>query len=177
MMKKILAALLCALLLTGVALAEETASVTAAEGFDISVVVPEGYTFSENYFHDKLYAELDPTDAARATMTFSVGYSAEYDGVTLNELSEEEVNALIAVCVEDFAYPTWAVSETEKGTKIIVIDENSDVDEYAEIFTIYKGYFVQVLIEPGETQDGQLTDDDLALAVKFLSDMEFVVAE
>lgn len=175
-MKKYLSILLACLLALTVfgAAAEETAPVEIKvhDGLTISVVVPEGYTFSGDWNGEILYADLTPADPAAPAMILSVAASEEYGGVTINDLSEDELNSLIAVCTADYASPSYAISETTHGTKLIVLDENSDADEYVEIVTLYQGYFVQVLMEP--TDESQLTEDQIAVAVQLLSDMKFV---
>ena len=68
-----------------------------------------------------------------------------------------------------------SLSETAEGTKLIIVDENSENDEYAEIFTVYQGYFIGLLLEPAG--DVQVSQEELDLAVQFLSDMQFVHTE
>ena len=108
-------------------------------------------------------------------MVLSLGYSEEYADRSINDLSDEELDSLIAVSVSDFANPTYTLSETAEGTKLIIIDENSGHDEYAEIFTVYQGYFIGLLLEPAG--DVQVSQEELDLAVQFLSDMQFVHTE
>ena len=54
------------------------------------------------------------------------------------------------------------------------MDENSEYDEYAEIYTVYQGYFIGMLVEA--VGGAQLTEDNLNVAIQFLSDMQFVHA-
>ena len=95
--------------------------------------------------------------------------------VTFAELSDEEIDSLIAVSMSDFANPTYTLSETAEGTKLIIVDENSEHDEYAEVFTVYQGYFIGLLLEPAG--DVQVSQEELDMAVQFLSDMQFVHTE
>ena len=67
------------------------------------------------------------------------------------------------------------MTETAHGTKHILVDENSDYDEYAEITTVYQGYFITLLLQPAES-GVQLTEAQLQTAVDILSNMEFVSA-
>ena len=64
---------------------------------------------------------------------------------------------------------------TAEGTKLIIVDENSEHDEYAEVFTVYQGYFIGLLLEPAG--DVQVSQEELDMAVQFLSDMQFVHTE
>lgn len=156
-------------------MAEESSSsriVTIDEGLDISFIVPEGYTFNEMWFSGVLYADFEPADGASASMVLSAGASEEYADRSIQDLSDDELQALMDLAAGDFYNPTLTITETAHGTKLILADENSDYDEYAEIFTVYQGYFIGMLIEP--QGDAQLTEGDIQTAVDVLSDMEFV---
>lgn len=174
-MKKLFAAMLCAMLVlfAAGAPAEGTEmSFTINNQLDISVVVPEHYRFDEEWFQGVLYATLVPDADELPSMLLSMGGSEAYADKSINDLTAQELDELIAISIGDFANPTYAISETAYGTKLIIVDENSDADEYVEIFTLYQGYFVSVMVEPNGQR--QLTADEIQLAVEFLSNMEFV---
>lgn len=173
MMKKIFALLLAVMLVPAFALAEaaEPVSVQVNDTLSISVVVPDGYLFEEAWYGDVLYAHMTPEEEGKLLMVLSLGYSEEYADRSINDLTDEELESLIAVSKEDFANPVETISETAEGTKLIIVDENSEYDEYVEIYTVYDGYFIGLLLDPvGEVQVSQ---EELDLAVKFLSDMQF----
>ena len=174
-MKKFFAVLLAVLMLPVFALAEEAQSVTVKvdDTLSITVNVPDGYAFDQTWYGDVLYAQMKPEEEGKLLMVLSLGYSEEYADRSINDLSDEELDSLIAVSVSDFANPT--LSETAEGTKLIIVDENSENDEYAEIFTVYQGYFIGLLLEPAG--DVQVSQEELDLAVQFLSDMQFVHTE
>lgn len=176
-MKKFFAVLLAVLMLPVFALAEEAQSVTVKvdDKLSITVNVPDGYAFDQTWYGDVLYAQMKPEEEGKLLMVLSLGYSEEYADRSINDLSDEELDSLIAVSVSDFANPTYTLSETAEGTKLIIIDENSENDEYAEIFTVYQGYFIGLLLEPAG--DAQVSQEELDLAVQFLSDMQFVHTE
>lgn len=142
-MKKFFAVLLAVLMLPVFALAEEAQSVTVKvnDTLSIAVNVPDGYAFDQTWYGDVLYAQIKPEEEGKLLMVLSLGYSEEYADRSINDLSDEELDSLIAVSVSDFANPTYTLSETAEGTKLIIIDENSGHDEYAEIFTVYQGLF------------------------------------
>ena len=149
-MKKFFAVLLAMLLLPVFALAEETQAVTVKvnDTLSLSVVVPDGYTFDQTWYGDVFYGQLNPEEEGKLLMVLSLGYSEEYADRSINDLSDEELDSLITVSMSDFANPTYTLSETAEGTKLIIVDENSEHDEYAEVFTVYQGYFIGLLLEP-----------------------------
>ena len=176
-MKKFAALLLAALMmLFAFAAVAEEASVAVNDDLSLSFVVPEGYAFSENWYSDVLYADFVPETEDGATMILSVGFSDEYADRSIGDLSDEEFETLVELTREDFNNPTVSTMETAHGTKLIVADENSEYDEYAEITTVYQGYFISVMIQPA--QEGvQLTEAQLQTAIDVLSNMEFVHAD
>lgn len=175
-MKKFVGLLLAAMLLlcSFSAVAEET-SVAINDDLSLSFVVPDGYTFSENWYYDILYATFTPDAENGVTMTLSVGFSEEYADRSIGDLTDEELESVVELTREDFNDPTITMQETAHGTKLIVADENSEYDEYAEITTIYQGYFISVMLQPGE-EGVQLTVEQLQVAIDVLSNMEFVHA-
>lgn len=176
-MKKFFAVLLAVMLLPVFAMAEEAqpAAVKVNDTLSIEVVIPDGYTYDQAWYGDVFYGELTPQEEGKLLMVLSLGYSEEYADRSINDLSDEELDSLIAVSISDFANPTYTLSETTEGTKLIVVDENSEHDEYAEVFTVYQGYFIGLLLEPAG--DAQVSQEELDMAIQFLSDMQFVHTE
>ena len=176
-MKKFFAVLLAVLMLPVFALAEEAQSVTVKvnDTLSIEVVIPDGYSLDQEWYGDMFYGQMNPDEEGKLLMVLSMGYSEEYADRSINDLSDEELETLISVSMSDFANPTYTLSETAEGTKLIIVDENSEHDEYAEVFTVYQGYFIGLLLEPAG--DVQVSQEELDMAVQFLSDMQFVHTE
>ena len=174
-MKKVLSILLATMLCLCAfsAVAEETVKIN--DSLSISFTVPEGYSFTENWYNDILYADFAPQTEDGVPMILSVGISEEYLDRSIGDLSEEELQSLTDLATADFSNPSVAMTETAHGTKLILVDENSDYDEYAEITTVYQGYFITLLLQPAES-GVQLTEAQLQTAVDILSNMEFVSA-
>lgn len=177
-MKKTFSILLCAALFlcAASALAEQAPFVIEMnEKLSVSFIVPENYEISENRYGDIFYATFTPLNGTDVGVVLSVGASEEYLSRSIGDLTDEELQNLIDVATGDFADPSVTVTETSHGTKLIVLDENSEYDEYAEIFTVYQGYFITALVQ--RDPETQLTEAELQLAVDVLSQMEFVTAE
>ncbi len=176
-MKKFFAVLLAVLMLPVFALAEEAQPVTVKvnDTLSLEVVVPDGYGLDHAWYGDVFYGQMNPEEEGKLLMVLSLGYSEEYADRSINDLSDEELDSLIAVSMSDFANATYTLSETAEGTKLIIVDENSEHDEYAEVFTVYQGYFIGLLLEPAG--DVQVSQEELDMAIQFLSDMQFVHTE
>lgn len=179
-MKKIIALLLAMAMLSSMtfAMAEEKVEVAqATPEFDVTAVVPEGYRMQEERIDGNVYLTFIPEDDAAAVYQVSIAHSEEYDGRTLNDFTDDEKKALLESMDDDFMSPDTTAVTTESGTEVYLINEsaaNTDDDDlaFANGFTIYKGYFFQIVV----VRDGFdiLSQADLDLGIKILSDIWFV---
>lgn len=179
MMKKMLAILLCvSMLLACAALAEtEKASlgvVNVNGAFELKCALPEGYSlevlFSETHF---CLASVNPEDELKPTLMISIAYNELYSDVErINDLDEETLKR-IEDSFRDEDDVEINYMETAYGTRLMVVKEVSDGVDYLDFYTIYKGYEVElVLIHANEGEP--ITEAEIQMAVKFLSDMDFV---
>lgn len=173
-MKKLLALAMTAVMLLTVslALAENAKTpIVYDEDLTLNVVYPEGYEISMET--DGMYLLMDMKKAGAAELLLLVCPDDEYAELErLNDLSEEDLAAYMAVQAEGYNAPEVTVMETEYGTKIIVINENDGMQDYAELVTVYQGHVIDLYISVED--ETQVTDEDIAMAMKFLSDMDFV---
>src|SRR5574344_704562 len=58
--------------------------------FDVTCVVPDGYAMQEIRYEDTVYVSFLPDDESKTNYVVSLAYSEEYDGVTLNDMSDED---------------------------------------------------------------------------------------
>ena len=105
-----------------------------------------------------------------------VAHSEIFDGYTINlaELTEEQVAEMTETLAEDFTEAEISYTKTAYGTDLIVVDENGLYTDVCDIVTIYDGYVVSACIL---NVNGEITEDDKAVAIQLLSDMWFVKAE
>ncbi|MBR3105824.1 MAG: hypothetical protein IKH30_01415 [Clostridia bacterium] len=179
MMKKFLAVLLCVSMLLGCAALAETEKaslgvVNVNGAFELKCALPEGYSlevlFSETHF---CIASVNPEDEAKPTLMISVAYNELYSDVErINDLDEESVKSIEdSFRVEDDVEITYM--ETAYGTRLMVVKEVSDGVDYLDFYTIYKGYEVELVLIHANAGE-PITEAEIQIAVKFLSDMDFV---
>ena len=179
MMKKFLAILLCVSMLLGCAALAETEKaslgvVNVNGAFELKCALPEGYSlevlFSETHF---CLASVNPEDETKPTLMISVAYNELYSDVErINDLDEETLKR-IEDSFRDEDDVEITSMETAYGTRLMVVKEVSDSVDYLDFYTIYKGYEVElVLIHANEGES--ITEAEIQMAVKFLSDMDFV---
>ena len=183
-MKKIIAILLgLALLLCCVSgLAEETGkqtlgSVRVNGEFTLKGVLAEGYRAVPFERSDEaMLVRIVSDDPARPEMMLSIAFDESYyDVERLNDLNDDE----LAILEETFAgtdpYVNISYDETAYGTRLMICRTTTETYDYLDIFTIYKGYFVEFVMYPGKKAPEQrLTDAEAAGCIAFLSELDFV---
>ena len=183
-MKKTITVLMCILIaFSCVPAAAETmqkedyTSVTVNGVFSIRGITPDGYRLADTQNDETtIWATFVPEDPSKPGFDLVISFLEEYAGVDrLNDLTEEEMKDLVS---DD---PTLSekidLMETDYGTKVMILRSNNPMDDFACFVTIYKGYEVALNLFPGSESGEQLTDEQLAQAMKFLSDLEFVPSE
>jgi hypothetical protein len=189
-MKKLLSLLLCLSLVLGCAVAlAETATTETVEkselvpinihnAFVLRGLIPEGYKFTIIESDDtKLLADISAEDPARPVMQLSIYADEAYADVErFNDLPEEDVKYLEGTFSED-SQVEISYSETSLGTKLMVIREVGNDMDYVDFFSIYKGHMIELVLVPGRASDGALTQEQIDVCVKLLSELDFVPVE
>lgn len=188
-MKKILAALLCLALALSCAFAlaeNEGTDQKALMGrlsmngeFELRCELPEGYRLETlDYDLDHCISALVSDDPMKARMTISIAFDELLSEVDrLNDLDDDALARIAATFQEEDGVEI-SYMETAYGTKLMVVRENVELVDYVDIYTIYKGYEVEFVLTVGEGALEQgLTEEQIQLAVKFLSDLDFVSAQ
>ncbi len=171
-MKKLFTLLLAAMLLCGAMAAAEQTVVFRDEhvNFDVTMVIPEGYTSEQAQSGRHVHIHLVPQDAAKAEFGVSVAYSELTDERTINEMSREEIDTILAMASLDFVAPAITETQTSAGTKIYLLDETDSGSDYMTAVTLYKGYFVTVDINKADFS--ALSEADAAMALEVLGGMQ-----
>lgn len=185
-MKKRFAMLFAALLLLGcsLALAEEQPDEIMMDenavyiDFDIRMdQLPEGYTYYTEEGGGSLFAvfykedENHEADETAPAIYVSVAHADDFSDVTLNmDITDEQLLEIEEKLADDYNDPSIDIRETDYGTKMICITENDAQTDYADLITIWNGYFITIGIQKTE----QITDEDMELALRIASDLWIV---
>ena len=183
-MKKTLAVLMCILLTVfcGFAAADLTQKedytvVTVNGAFSIRGVTPEGYHLADTQNMDTtIWASFTSDDPSKPYFDLIISFVEEYANVgQLNDLSEAEMKEMVDD--DPDLSEKIDIMETDYGTKVMILRSNDPMNDYACFVTIYKGYEVGLNLFPGMESEDVLTDEQIKLAMKFLSDLDFVPME
>lgn len=183
-MKKSSAVILCVILALSCAFSfaenvqkEDYTVVTVNGAFNIRGITPEGYRLEDTQSVDTdKWALFSSEDASKPTFSLVISFLEEYATVErLNDLSEAEMYALVN---EDPSLNEKIdIMETEYGTKVMILRSDDPSYDFACFVTLYKGYEVGLNLFGANNGTEPLTDEQIARAMKFLSDLDFVPIE
>lgn len=175
-MKKILALLMAVVLTLSCvsALAEDAKSIRFVEDspkFDIEMAIPEGATAVAKDGTDQVNV-VEVTMEGIADVLVTIAGTDVYDDRSMNDLTEEEIEALKLIASEQYEEPLLTVDETPSGNKYIHICANSEVSDIDAIFTLYLGYFVQ--LTQWHEDYAEITEKDFDFMKQLLYNIEFI---
>ena len=183
-MKKIIAILLSLALLLGCAagLAEDTEKQTFGTirvngEFTLMGSLPEGYkVIPFELSDDAILSFIVSEDPSKPEMVLSIAYDETYSDVErLNDLDDEALAILEKTFTDTDPYANITYEETAYGTRLLVSRTQTETYDNLDIFTIYKGYFVEFVMNPSKaTADQKLKDEEIEECITFLSELDFV---
>jgi len=172
-MKKFLAVLTATVFLlcsTG-ALAEVVKFVEDSPEFDIQMELPEGATVGEQD-SSALVSVCQIQSDGLADVYITIAASDIYDDLSMNDLSDDDVELLKAQAVEQYDDAETSIEITPSGNKYIHVTSDSGV---ASIFTLYLGYFVE--LTQWHDDYSEITEDDYAFMQQLLYNINFLPLE
>ncbi len=183
-MKKILAILLCCVLLTGCAVLAESAEKTQmgrvemGGGFTLQCVLPPEYVLEAvTEEADHYLGTIVSPDPAKPMMYLSIAFDELLSEVDrLNDLDAEALAKIEQTFSAEDSVDIQYM-ETAYGTRVMVVRETENTD-YVDFYTIYKGYAVEIVLafSPDAPEGAGLNDDMIRMAMDYLSDLDFVAA-
>ena len=183
-MKKIIAILLSLVLLLGCAagLAEDGeklnfGTIRVNGEFTLKGVLPEGYKVVPfELSDDAVLSRIIPEDPTKPEMVLSIAYDETYSDVErLNDLDDEALAILEKTFTDTDPYANITYEETAYGTRLLISRTQTETYDNLDIFTIYKGYFVEFMVSPGKAAaDQKLSDNAVDSCIYFLSELDFV---
>lgn len=181
-MKKIISVLLSlALLLSCAAALAETAEKTELGTlningeFTLNAAIPEGYTMDTiKNDNTAIMVVFRSEDKEKPLLLLSVGLEDSWEpGTKLNNVSEEDLAEIEASFYDEEDPVAISYTETEHGTKLLVAKyEESNMVIF---YTLYEGYEIEFMLTNVDATE--LTDEEIATCIKFLSDLDFVAPE
>lgn len=187
-MRKIIAIVLCLamVLCCAVSLGEEAAAEKTTVGtisingaFTLKCDLPEGYKITPvKGSRDQVIAMIASDDPAKPILYLSVAFDETYADVErMNDLSEEEFAQLERTFTD--VDPTIEITygDTGYGTRLLIAKQTYETPNYIDFLSVYKGYFVEFVMIASQEGDQTLTDEQLAMCITFLTELDFIPEE
>ena len=173
-MKKTLALLIAIMLLLvcGSALADTVRFLEDSSAFDIEMELPDGAAVGERE-SSELVSYCLITSEGRASVAITIAPSDIYGDLSMNDLSDEEVEQLKALAAEQYEDPELSVEATPSGNSYIAVD--ADEEGIKSVFTLYLGYFVE--LTQWHEDFSEITEADDAFMLQLLHNIEFLPME
>jgi hypothetical protein len=187
-MKKIISILLCLALVLGCAAAPaetaektELGKVTLNGKFTIKGNIPEGFTMTdaladtEGHITEEgmqIFLIFLP-EGEGVLMTLTVGLQDDWpEGIKFNDVSAEDLAQIEESFYEYDPGCEISYTETGLGTKLLqaVVEDKTE----AIFYSLYEGYEIELSIL--STSD-EITQEQLAAGIQFLTDMDFITPE
>lgn len=148
MMKKWIAlvAVLMMLFSATTAFAETVQVREDAQEFDVEITLPQGATMEQIEVGDVSIMEIH-LQSTRETPNYSLAVSAseEYVDKDMTDLTEDEKAAVAEAWGQGMVEPTYAFVPSENGEyTMLVMEENTETNDYAILLTIHDGYFISL---------------------------------
>ena len=143
--------------------------------FDLVCEIPEGYELQfVNMQGSKIVASVLSQDMTKPQMYLTIAYDETYGEVErMNDMTDEELS-ILEETFKQLNDVNISYQETGYGTKLMVVKETGNDDDFVDILAIYKGYFIEFQMTPNpNAADKTLTDDQIAMCVKFLTELDF----
>ncbi len=139
--------------------------------FFVHAKIPEGYTFDGDMRNGIVFVgHLLPKDGNNPVGLVTVAFDEEANGRSIGDLTEEEVKGLVAMDTSAIGEHVEAGETiTSHGTRVLVYKVLDPEEARYEMYTIYKGYQIGMLVLPGGS--GELNNAQLDWAIGFLSEV------
>ena len=162
-MKKLIALLLAALLMMSFACAEEITAVETSIPLsqpDSPVTITLTYTGTA----DQVRATVHSDD--HADVVISIAPSDVYAGMSMSDLTEEEIQELQEIAGSQYENPTYATEASPEGNLYLFVSSNDEWD-VDSLFTIYEGYFVELIQYHDDFTEQTEADDNFARSLLY----------
>lgn len=153
-----------------------TVSINGA--FRLQSVLPEGYQLTPLDVSSEQYvAMIDSEDPTKPAMMLSIAFDEQYADVErLNDMDDEALALLEQTFIDNDPEVEITYGETGYGTRVLVAKHDTDDLDFIDFCSIYRGYMVEFMLLPAKEGDGNLNDEQIALCVSFLTNLDFIPA-
>ena len=146
--------------------------------FNLQCELPEGYDLHiVSAKNTSIIASITSSEPTKPQLYLSIAYDDTYAEVDrMNDMSEDDLKEL-ENSFREMNQVEISYRETTYGTKLLVARETGEDTDFVDILSVYKGYLVEFNMTPNPNASSQeLTDEQIAMCIQFLSNVDFVPA-
>ncbi len=175
MMKKLISLMLTLLvLLCATSAFAKTVKVKEnVASFDIYMDVPKGVAIKPEDDQGAMVATLAPTvkDGVVPEYLLTIAAAEEYDNRSMADLSDAEKQQIVDSWSVNMHEPTYVFVSADNGNPMLVMEENTEQNDFALLLTLYKGYFLSISARYDDFR--KLSVDDITLMYELGNGIEF----
>lgn len=148
--------------------------------FLLQSAIPDGYTIDLIHSdHDLMLASLSSDNPDKPVLHLAVAFDEHYANVErMNDLDDEALAELEKTYTDNDSAVNITYGETGLGTRLMIAAHNDGELDYVDFLSIYKGYFVELAMTPGQDSASRtLTEEQVSACIAFLTELDFVPAE
>ncbi len=178
-MKKIVSFVLALtmLMMAGAALAETIKPAEFARSFDVEITLPEGATTAANEVGENTMTAITLAEAGKPGYVFIISPSdmQALDGKKMSELTDEEKASLVEAMSLGMDSPSERWVTLDNGGLLLLVEENTEANDYAYATTLYDGFFIFVYASY-EDYD-KMTEEDIQVMIDIMQSLKIIPVE
>lgn len=161
---RILCVLIAMTMLFSAALADQTTSLITSGSMTVTLTLKSGDTCDQPTQESGSIVRLTARRPGCADVIVSVATADLDEALSLADLSPDDLAALKSDILSD--YPDGIITEhkTASGSLYLLVDANGDYDLH-NMFTLYKGFYIDLVQYKADFSDLTRADDDFLLDV------------
>lgn len=143
--------------------------------FELTCKLPEGYKLQVVEMRgESIIASVTSDDVTKPQMYLSIAYDELYADVQrMNDLDEDR-RIILEQSFTSMDDVDITKSETHLGTELMVVRNVGSGTDFVDFVSIYDGYLIEFNMTPNPSLgDQRLTDEQIEVAIQFLTDVMF----
>ena len=145
--------------------------------FTLQCGMPDGYAVEHTTDSPgQVIAMFRSEDPEAPLMVLSVAFDETYwDVDRMNDLDADALSILEQTFIDNDPDVEITYGETGLGTLLMIARHHDEDLDFISFLSIYKGYFVEFILVPSDTATVKtLTDEQMAISIDFLTDLDFI---
>lgn len=143
------------------------------DAFDLFITLPENASIVSTEVEDE-YSITDIVIEGNDMLDVKIVTSPDelYAGVSLSDLSDEDVNGIVGWFIEELIQPNIVKNVSGNNIEYIVINEDNEGNDSCETITLVRGY--EIMISVSRTDFSDLSADEMAIGAAIMETLQIM---